>query len=156
MVELSIMYLVYAIYNIKHDKVYIGQTIRTDLRLRWYEHISRANNSITNIPIYNAIRKYGEENFIIEQLCECSTQNLLDAWEKIYIERFNSSNKYFGYNVQLGGNGHGKHSEKTKKKIGDSHRGRKFSEKHKKNMSLSRIVDTPTSKARGIPGLRLS
>ena len=62
------MYKIYKITNSINSKVYIGQTAYS-LKKRFSEHINRAKSepSITR-PLYNAIRKYGAENFIIEEI----------------------------------------------------------------------------------------
>lgn len=48
-------------------KVYIGLT-KTTVRKRWLSHIHRANKENRNHPLYNAIRKYGTENFCVDTL----------------------------------------------------------------------------------------
>lgn len=44
--------------------------------------------------------------------------------ESYYIRKFQSNNSDIGYNLTTGGEGFsGKHSEETKKKMSESHRG---------------------------------
>ena len=47
-----------------NNKIYIGQTIRT-IKERWSSHKHDAKGKKTDMVISKAIRKYGEENFII-------------------------------------------------------------------------------------------
>lgn len=47
-------------------------------------------------------------------------------WEREYVEKYNSNNPKHGYNSDSGGNSQRTHSEETKKKIGDAHRGMKM------------------------------
>ena len=62
------MGFIYKITNKINNKVYIGQTCR-DLQTRWREHKSKANCEYNN-HLYNAMTKYGAENFIIELIEE--------------------------------------------------------------------------------------
>ena len=53
--------------NIQNNKVYIGQTIRP-IQDRFHRHINDALNNILDTHFARAIRKYGKDNFIIEQI----------------------------------------------------------------------------------------
>lgn len=93
---------IYKIINNINDKIYIGKTTRT-ISERWKEHQKdylRIEES--KRPLYVAMRKYGIENFAIEQIEEVSIE-LLEEREKYWIEYF-SSFKY-GYNATIGGDG---------------------------------------------------
>lgn len=48
--------------------------------------------------LYNAIRKHGEENFAIELLEECGSQEELDEREFYWIQTLDAVNK--GYNIK--------------------------------------------------------
>ena len=75
---------IYKITNLINNKSYIGQTKNT-IKIRMYKHYSKAKQeNITGIDA--AIKKYGKENFIIEELCQCQNQDL-DELEKFYINR---------------------------------------------------------------------
>lgn len=64
------------------------------------------------------MQKYGIDNFSIDILDDnIQTKEELDTLEIKYIKEYNATNPHFGYNVELGGNGIGKHSEATKHKI---------------------------------------
>lgn len=92
---------IYIIRNTINNKVYIGQT-KVSLKLRFQNHLSAARKGKDYI-IGKAIRKYGEENFYIELLEECTIEELNER-EKYWILYFNSTNNKFGYNVSIGGN----------------------------------------------------
>lgn len=95
------MKTIYLHRNKINNKVYIGQTIQTDLKDRW----KNGAGYKTCTYFYNAIQKYGWENFehlILEQN-ENWTQEELDNKEKEYILLFNSNNPQFGYNICEGG-----------------------------------------------------
>ena len=91
---------IYCFTNKINEKKYIGQTVNFNRRLR--EHKNKSGKD--NLPFHNAINKYGIENFDIEILIEnIETQKELDDYEKIFIKKFNTGNKDFGYNVAEGG-----------------------------------------------------
>ena len=46
--------------------------------------------------------KYGIENFIVEELCECANEEL-SSYEIQYIEKYNTYSN--GYNATKGGDG---------------------------------------------------
>lgn len=67
---------IYVITNQINDKQYIGQTVNT-IKRRWQEHIcSSRQKSTRTYPLYNAMNKYGIENFTIKQIEECSYEIL--------------------------------------------------------------------------------
>lgn len=89
---------IYKITNKINNKIYIGQSI--DIKRRWSEHKSRANEKDTNCynkPLYRSIRKYGIENFNFEIIEECKVEELNEK-EKYYIQLFNSLIPN-GYNI---------------------------------------------------------
>ena len=92
---------IYIIKNTINSKVYIGQT-KVSLKLRFQNHLSAARNG-KDYVIGKAIRKYGEENFYIELLEECTIEELNER-ERYWISYFNSTNNKFGYNISIGGN----------------------------------------------------
>lgn len=92
---------IYIIRNTINNKVYIGQT-KVSLKLRFQNHLSAARND-KDYVIGKAIRKYGEENFYIELLEECTIEELNER-EKYWISYFNATNNKFGYNMSIGGN----------------------------------------------------
>ena len=91
---------IYIIRNTINSKVYIGQT-RTSVNQRWQEHLRHAQYG--NQVINRAMKKYGINNFYIETLEICDVQ-ILDSREIYYIDLYNSTNKFKGYNVSIGGN----------------------------------------------------
>lgn len=94
------MAVIYKITNIVNNKIYIGCTIKS-IDKRFSEHISRSKKE-NNIKLYNSIRKYGEENFIIEKIIDCEECEMFDL-EMKYISEFNSFE--LGLNSSIGGEG---------------------------------------------------
>lgn len=126
--------IIYKATNKVNGKVYIGQTIRT-LNIRWKGHISEAK-SRENCPFHCAINKYGAENFFVEKLCDCYTQEELNKKEVYYTDFYQAWIEQNGY-VCKAGKGRGTTSESTKEKISKAGKGRIFSDKHKLNLSLA-------------------
>lgn len=124
---------IYKITNTINNKIYIGQTWKV-IQDRFVAH--KDANSKNCLNLHNAFNKHGRENFQIELIIFCHTQEIADYWEMYFIQQYDSVNK--GYNIRLGGS-RGKHSEETKRKISASSKGKIKSEKHRKNLSISHI-----------------
>lgn len=89
--------IVYKITNLINSMVYIGATIRP-LKIRWNLH----KHDIHSAIITSEIRKYGENNFKVEQIYHAKSVEDMYEKEKYYIQKFKSFEP-FGYNRQLGG-----------------------------------------------------
>ena len=96
------MSFIYKITNQINNKIYIGKTNLT-VQERFKEHCrdSKRTNEEKR-PLYNAMNKYGIENFSIEQIEECSP-DIINEREKYWILYYDSYNK--GYNATCGGDG---------------------------------------------------
>lgn len=93
---------IYLITNQINKKQYVGQTSYS-LEQRWKQHIKDSKREICEIrPLYRAMRKYGEENFTIEQIEECDTQIVAER-EQYWIQYYDTYDN--GYNATLGGDG---------------------------------------------------
>jgi group I intron endonuclease len=123
---------VYLITNLVNNKKYIGIT-NQGFKVRWKHHCYEAKSGST-FHLHRAMIKYGFDQFYIEVMCECETYERLKELEKIYIEKYNSYNRDFGYNLTKGGDGtFGRfHSEGTKEKIRQKAIGRKKGVRSKK------------------------
>lgn len=101
------MFFVYKITNLSNHKLYIGKT--NNITERWASHINEANLQRKNKPLYNAINKYGIDNFTIEIIENCEEESYCFEREKFWIEFFKTNIcKYgneFGYNLTEGGEG---------------------------------------------------
>ena len=94
------MGFIYKITNLINQKVYIGKTER-DIETRWKEHC-RHIPQLQHLPLYRALKKYGINNFSVEQIEECPSSNL-DEREIYWINFYDSYSK--GYNCTEGGEG---------------------------------------------------
>src|ERR1700761_830172 len=99
-----------------NGKMYIGQTTQ-EFGKRMNQHKNEANHPDRGgcRALYNAIRKYGWDNFVKEIIHECSVEEL-DSLEQYYIENFNTMVPN-GYNLLSGGNKNKKASDETREKI---------------------------------------
>lgn len=147
---------IYKIQNILNDKVYIGSSIH--IMNRWSRHRSDLEkNRSTSNKLQLSYNKNGKDNFKFSIIEECSIDELLER-EQFYIDLFDSYNK--GYNsVKFAGHTLGfsptketrdkirntllkmnhmkgkKHSDESRKRMSESHKGVKLSEEHKRKIS---------------------
>lgn len=117
------MYL-YKIKNKISNSIYIGITITT-INNRFSSHKNAAKRNIKS-KLYDAIRKYGIENFTIEKLNEYSDKNKLYKAEINAIKSFKKSG-YNLYNILIGGSSYFPivNKEEWKKKLREKRIGRK-------------------------------
>lgn len=126
----------YNLYKLSfpNGKIYIGQT--NNFTLRMQQHKSAAFKGYCRL-VDKAIRKYGWENISKEIILTCDKDSI-DAFEREYIKLLNTTNHYFGYNLDSGGNKNKVHSEETKRKISLSHIGMRPSAETLAKVSITR------------------
>lgn len=95
------MAYIYKITNKLNGKIYIGKTECT-IAKRWKEHLNKIDDYAGKRPLYSALKKYGIENFLIEEVEKCDSQIINDR-EKYWIAFYDSYEN--GYNATLGGDG---------------------------------------------------
>jgi group I intron endonuclease len=143
---------IYCICCLANGKLYIGQTVKP-IEKRFKEHKQAAKRGVP-YRLYSAMRKYGVENFTIEEIIQVSAPNRQALKAKLcYIEERlikRLQTKEFGYNSTDGGDGAvgtvwteerrakareaakihfakywgHKHSEESRRKISESNKGR--------------------------------
>lgn len=124
------IYKVYK-YTSPSGKIYIGQTSQT-IKGR----AGKEGQKYCDSPLfYNAIQKYGYDNFTVEVLKDNLTLQESNYWEKYYIEKFNSNNTQYGYNLTSGGDAKYNISDITKEKMRQSHLGLKHTQITKEKIS---------------------
>lgn len=94
---------IYCITNLINNKRYVGKTTDS-IENRWKEHRKDCRKRQNEKrPLYDAINKYGIENFKIEQLEIVSDSKLSDR-EIYWIQELQTYGKN-GYNASKGGDG---------------------------------------------------
>lgn len=94
---------IYIIRNKINDKVYVGQTTMT-VRERFMCHMKPSTKKQKRTyKLYDAVAKYGRENFYVETLETNVPLGDLNNLEIYYIAKFDSY--YHGYNSTKGGDG---------------------------------------------------
>ena len=97
------MAYIYQITNNINGKIYVGKTTKNNIQERWKEHLKDYKKPrCEKRPLYDAMNKYGSENFSIKELEECSLEELNDK-EIYWIEKLGSFK--YGYNATIGGDG---------------------------------------------------
>lgn len=93
---------IYVITNKKNNRQYVGKTINS-IKERFREHINESHlPRASHRPLYDAMNKYGIDNFSIEELEECDI-DIVDEREKYWINKLNTYHN--GYNATFGGDG---------------------------------------------------
>ena len=105
---------IYKVTNIINGKLYIGQTTRF-IQDRWERHINDALSNRLDTHFARAIRKYGPENFVVEQIDVASTQEELNEKEIYWIKFYNTVKN--GYNMTDGAVGGNTYKCKTEKEM---------------------------------------
>ena len=97
------MAFIYCITNLINGKQYVGKTT-TSVTKRFKEHCKDCKKrDEEKRPLYNAMNKYGIENFVAQELIECEIDEL-NSYEIMFIEKLNTFGKD-GYNATKGGDG---------------------------------------------------
>lgn len=144
------IYKIYVIKNTINNKIYIGQTVQSISR-RFGQHKNKKHKGCKKI--FNALNKYGRENFYIEQIMSAKTKKDINYLEEYFIKYFDSTKK--GYNITKGGSNlcgefgtffGKKHLKKSIEKIKQSLVGVKHTDERRKNQSKARLGKEPWNK----------
>jgi group I intron endonuclease len=107
---------IYRITNTINNKMYIGQTIQKNPKMRWYDHCARTRNGQNN-HLYNSMRLYGVDNFVWEVIDSADTLDELNLKEQHWLDEYRKITEV--YNIREAGNNK-THSEKSKEKMKES------------------------------------
>ena len=156
---------IYKTTNLVNGKIYIGQH-----KSESFDEDYKGSGCL----LWNAIRKYGWDNFKTEILVECNSIEEMNFEEIRLISEFNARDRSIGYNITEGGSGflgvdcahfgesngmYGKkHSEESRRKMSESQKRReppteetrrKLSESHRReNLSESTLKKLSESSKR--------
>lgn len=92
---------IYKITNITNGKMYIGQTIQKNPKMRWYDHCARARKGQNN-HLYNSMRHYGVESFTWEVIDHAEDINELNLKERYWLDYYKQITEC--YNLREAGN----------------------------------------------------
>lgn len=126
---------IYLIQNKINKKAYIGSSKNVLIRWRDGHRLYLRKNKHYNTYLQYAWNKDGESNFSFFILFYCPENELLD-WEQFFIDRFQSADRRFGYNIAPKAN-RSQISEETRLKFSQVRLGKKHSEETKKKISLN-------------------
>lgn len=155
------IYTIYLARNLVNGKVYVGYD--SNWPKRKHEHRYNSLHTESNQVFYNAIRKYGWDNFEWSVIYQSEdAEHTLKVMENHFIEQYRSYVHYpdsNGYNMTLGGEGTigCVLTEETRQKISAALKGKTKgrpkpprTEEHKANLSKARKGGVPWNK--GKPG----
>ena len=95
---------IYCITNLLNSKRYVGKTLQS-IQERFKEHCRDSyKERCERRPLYDAMNKYGVENFIVEELEVVEDDTLLDEKEIYWIQELQTYGSN-GYNATKGGDG---------------------------------------------------
>ena len=112
-------YKIYVHVNKVNGKIYIGQTKSENLNRRWN---TDGSGYKTNTHFWNAIQKYGWDNFNHVVLVEDLSLEEANLIEEELIKKYDSTNPKKGYNLRFGGN-NSSFSEETINKFKEIRKG---------------------------------
>jgi group I intron endonuclease len=144
---------IYVVTNLVNGKQYVGQTTRTCAK-RWQGHCWEATAGRKN-GLCQAIRKYGRENFKLEELVTAAGKEELDALEAQWVETLHTITPW-GYNLMGGGGSAGRPSRETierrrraltghptsqatRDKISNAQVGRVFTPEHREKLRRAKL-----------------
>ena len=142
---------IYKITNILNNKVYIGQAINIQSRIREHKELLNRNCHPNN-HLQHAWNLYGDEKFIFSTIEKCD-EKILTQREQFWIDFYGGINSDNTYNQRDAGS-HGTHSEETKIKISERLKGvpkkpgRKVSKEGKLSLSLSHVGKYPSEETK--------
>lgn len=99
-------YCVYVHTNKTNGKMYVGQTSQEPNK-RWksgFGYLNKNKSGKYAQPLFaEAIKKYGWDGFYHEIIASNLTQEEANNFEKLLIEKLDTTNKEYGYNILIGG-----------------------------------------------------
>jgi len=110
---------IYTITNLVNGKVYVGQTIQTNPKMRWYAHCDMVRKNKKS-HLYNSMRKYGINQFKWEIVDTAPDINKLNDLETFWANKFKSQGITLYNNRETGNNK--KHSQESIEKMKKIHK----------------------------------
>lgn len=92
---------IYTITNSVNGKVYVGQTIQSNPKMRWYAHLADTRRGKKSY-LYDSIRKHGKEVFEWKIIDTATDLDDLNRKEKYWLDHFRATTTV--YNNREAGN----------------------------------------------------
>jgi group I intron endonuclease len=136
------IYSIYKTLNKINGKIYIG--FDSNWPRRKLEHKSHSKDNCETQILHKAIKKYGWDNFEWEVIYQSKDyEHCLNVMENYFIKEYKSFGD--GYNMTKGGEGSlgnknwldKKHSNETKLKMSQSHKGKVKTKEHIQKIALA-------------------
>jgi len=94
---------IYKITNTTNSKIYIGQTVQANPKMRWYAHLADARRGKKSY-LYDSIRKYGKESFVWEIIDRAISIEELNSKEEYWLNYYRNQGITVYNNREAGGN----------------------------------------------------
>ena len=94
---------IYKITNTVNNKVYIGQTVQANPKMRWYAHLADARRGKKSY-LLDSIRKYGPESFAWEIVDTATSVDELNSKEQYWLNYYRNQGITVYNNREAGGN----------------------------------------------------
>ena len=115
------------------DKVYIGMT-RQKIARRWR---SDGSGYVGQPQVWEAINHFGWGNVQHEIIATCLTRYEAERMERNLVELYNANDVEHGYNIDYGGQGVGRVSQRTKDKLSELNTGWVPTDEQRLHMSIA-------------------
>lgn len=93
---------IYKITNLDNQKVYIGQTVQSNAKMRWYAHCQYTRAGKKSY-LYDSMRKHGIDKFFWEVIDSATGIDELNAKEEKWLDHYRNLGKVYN-NREAGGN----------------------------------------------------
>jgi len=110
---------IYKITNLINGKIYVGQTIQKNPKMRWYSHLADARSTKRKGYLQNSINKHGPENFHWEVIDQAMSLDELNQKEIKWLDHYKKTN--IVYNLREAG-GNKRHSPRSIEKMKKVHK----------------------------------
>jgi len=125
---------IYVATNKANGKRYVGKTSLSLLK-RKIAHAKEVRGG-SDYLFHRALRKYGVDGFVWEEVCSCFADDELNTSEMVYIRTLGTKSPA-GYNLTDGGEGQTGAAESTRIKMSLAHKGKPKSEEHRRKLSVA-------------------
>jgi len=80
---------IYTIKNLVNGKMYVGQTVQANPKMRWYAHCDMVRKGKKSY-LYDSMRKHGIKNFVWEIVDQTTTIEKLNELETVWANKLRS------------------------------------------------------------------